>query len=163
MTIDLRKDFRKMIEDHGHWMVLRQAVPGRKCACVGDSGDASSSSVCNRCLGTGYAFVDRFIKGRKSRQIKITQSQGAETRTALMQMSPTDNIFYLQHNFTPTNLDYMMTIALDPLTQDPVRPYRVLSVHAISDVREQRDKGGRMEYYAVTAETRAWPEFTINA
>lgn len=162
MTIDLRKEFRCMIENHGHWMVLRQAVPGRKCACAAN-GDTSSTTNCNRCLGTGFAFIDRFVKGRKSRQIKITQSLGAETRTALAQMSPTDSIFYIQHNFKPTSLDYVMTVALDPLTQEPERPYRVLSVHAISDVREQRDQGGRMEYFALTAETRAWPEFSINA
>jgi hypothetical protein len=59
-------------------------------------------------------------------------------------------------------LDYILTIALDPLTQEPERPYRALSVHDISDVREQRDEKGRIEYYAVTAETRAWPEFSIN-
>lgn len=160
MSIDLRKEFRDCIDKHGHWIVIRQAVPGRKCACANSGGDTDSR--CNRCLGTGYSFIDRFVKGRKSRQIKITQSLGAETRTALMQMSPVDNIFYIQHNFKPTSLDYMLTIALDPLTYQPERPYRVLSVAAISDVREQRDRKGRIEYYALTAETRAWPEFKIN-
>lgn len=161
MTIDLRKEFKDTIKKHGHWFVLRQAVPGRKCACVNPQ-TKDALTDCGRCLGTGYAFVDRFTKGRKSRQVRITQTLGAETRTAIMQMSPTDNIFYLQHNFKPTSLDYILEVALDPITGNPERPYRVLSVHDISDVREQRDKLGRIEYYAVTAEVKAWPEFEIN-
>jgi hypothetical protein len=160
--IDLRKEFRDLISDHGHWMVLRQAIPGRRCACYNPK-TKSISSTCNRCLGTGYAYVDRFVKGRKSRPIGITQALGAERVTAIGQMAPIDNIFYIQHNMRPTSVDYVLCIALDPVTNSPIVPYRVLSVHRISDVREQRDKGGRIEYYALTAETRAWPEFNINA
>jgi len=159
--MNLRKEFRDYIVKHGHWMVVRQAIPGRYCACRNDHSQESDPR-CTDCLGTGYAFIDRFIKGRKSRQIKLTQSLGAEQRAAITQMAPTDNIFFLQHTIRPTMLDYILTIALDPLTQEPERPYRALSVHDISDVREQRDEKGRIEYYAVTAETRAWPEFSIN-
>lgn len=148
------------MDKHGNWMVLRQAIPGRKCSCVNPT-TQDAYPGCNRCLGSGYAYVDRFVKGRKSREVRITQSLGAETRTAIMQMSPIDNIFYIQHNMKPTNIDYILEIALDPITQQPERPYRVLSVHDISDSRDHRDQNGRIEFFSVTAELKAWPEFEI--
>lgn len=159
--LDLRKEFRSLIDKHGHWLVLRQAIPGKKCACVNlltKEGD----SRCYRCFSTGYAFVDRFVKARKSRQIRLTQTLGAEQLTGPVQMSPTDAIFYFQHTTKPTQIDYVLEVALDPISNLPEKPYRVLSVYDISDVREQRERSGRIEYFAVTAELKAWPEFNIN-
>jgi len=80
-----------------------------------------------------------------------------------MEMTGLDNTFYVQHTVKPTSLDYVLEIALDPLDQTPERPYRVLSVHKITDAREQRDANGRIEYYALSTVVQAWPEFNINA
>jgi hypothetical protein len=160
MNIDLRKELKQMISDHGHWIVLRQAIPGRKCSCVNDITDDPNPN-CTLCLGTGYAYVDRFTKGRKARPIRITQTLGAEQRSSVGVATTPDNIFYLEYNIKPTQQDFILEIDLSATDREPLIPFRVNAVYDISDVRELRDKRGRVEYYAVTAERSAWSEFNL--
>jgi len=159
--INIREEMTELINEHGYWAILRQAVPGTRCACVNPITN-SADPRCDNCLSTGYAYIDRFAKVRKSRPIGITQMLGAEQRAAVRVMAPTDSIFYLEHYNMPTSQDFVLELAIDSTYQDPVRPYKVISVNDISDVREQRDREGRIEYYAVTAELKAWPAFDIN-
>ncbi len=160
MNINLRKDFKKTIDDHGHWVVLRQAVPDTKCSCVIPITDGPKAN-CKLCLGSGYLFVDRFAKCRKSRDVRLTQTLGAETRTAIRMTSPTEAIFYFEYTTKPTVLDYILEIALNEKNGEPIKPYKILSIYDIGDVREHRDQKGRIEFYSVTAERQLWSEFRL--
>ena len=159
--INLRAELKKMIDDHGHWVVLRQAEPGGRCACVNPNTD-DADSRCNMCLGSGYLFVDRFVKCRKSRDVSLTQTVGGERRTALAHATPLDSIFYFEYTTKPTTADFILEVKLDQINNEPIAPYRVKNVFDISDVREQRDQMGRVEFYAATAALQLWPEFDIN-
>lgn len=158
--INLRKEMNECMDNHGHWGVLRRAVPGAKCPCVNPQTD-DAAGTCTLCLSTGRVYVDQFIKLRKSRPVKITQMLGAETRAAVGQMTPTDNIFYLEYTEMPSVQDFILELKLDFTSGEPVRPYTVIGVYDVSDSREHRDKFGRVEFFSVTAETQAWPEFNI--
>lgn len=144
----------------GHWMILRQAVPGRVCACVDPTTNDANTS-CNQCLGSGRAYIDRFIKGRKSRPVKITQTLGGEIRTAITEGAANDWIMYIEFNMRPTSDDFVIELRLNENTIEPIQPFMAVSVYNIKEVRDLRDIGGRTEYYAITATQQPWSYFEI--
>lgn len=150
-----------MIDLHGHWIAIRQAVPGRVCACINPV-TKDAHPECNSCLGSGRAFIDRFAKARKSRPVKLTQaSMGGERRSPVMEAGANDWTFYIEHNMKPTTEDFIIELRLDEQTLEPIVPYAAISIYNITDSRDLRDKNGRTEYYAVTAEKQPWPYFEI--
>ena len=160
MQIDFRQEIKEMFDERGHWIVLRQAYAGRLCPCVQPT-TKEALKDCNLCLSSGRAFVDRFTKCRKSRKVRLTQTIGFEFATAVGTTAPPDAIFYLEHYIRPTTVDYILEIALSTEDAEPLTPFKIISVYDISDVREQRDQRGRLEYYAVSGERKSWPEFTM--
>lgn len=161
MQINIRKELKDLFDKHGHWVVLRQSLPGEKCSCISPTTDSPVPS-CKICLGSGLIFVDRFVRCRKSRDVSLTQTLGAEVRSALRYLTPNEAVFYFRFDAKPTQADYILEVALDAKTGAPVKPFKVLAVYDISDAREHRDQNGRIEFYSVTADKQAWPEFKFN-
>lgn len=159
-TIDLRYEMDKLIDQSGHWIVMRQSVPGRVCACV-DPITKDSNPDCNQCLGSGRAFIDRFTKARKSRPVKITQTLGGESRAPIMEAGAPDWIFYIEWFTRPTHDDFVLELKLGLSDIEPIQPFSIVSVYNITDVRDLRDIGGRVEYYAITGKRLPWPYFEI--
>lgn len=159
--INLRNELEDLIDKHGHWLVIRQAVPGRLCACVNPvTKDARKD--CNVCLETGRAYVDRFIKGRKSRPVKVMNTLDMESNSPLGVLSTPESAFYIQYFMRPTQNDFILELALDEITLEPKTPYNIMSVFDITDARELRDIKGRIEYWAVTAQRRQWTSFNLS-
>jgi hypothetical protein len=150
----------QILDKMGHWMAIRQALPGRLCSCINPVTDDALPG-CSLCLGSGRAYTDRVTKMRMSRPVKITQTLGAEQRTGPIAGSSPDYIFYMDRIIKPTQGDYILELALSDTDLDPIIPFHVVTVYDISDVRELRDLEGRVEYYAVTAERQLFPEFDI--
>lgn len=159
--IDLRKELKGLIDKSGHWIVVRQAVPGRICPCI-DPVSQDAAKDCNVCLGNGRAYIDRFTKGRKSRPVKLVNTLDMESNSSLGIVSTPETVFYFEFYIRPTSNDYVLELALDPTTQEPLTPYSVLSVYDITDARELRDINGRIEYWAVTSQRRQWTQFTLS-
>jgi hypothetical protein len=158
MEIDLRQEMIDLIEKRGHWFVLRQSFPGRKCQCVNPvTGD--SSKDCNTCFGSGRAFIDRFVKGRKTSRTGYKQGGAPEARTPIGLASSPDAVFYVQYDQKPSQTDYVLEIALDPNDQEPVRSYKILSVFDIEEAVEFRDQGGRIEFCSLFANRMPWHQF----
>ena len=116
--INLREELADIINNYGHWMVIRQALPNMVCPCINPS-IGEPSSQCNLCLGSGKAYIDTFIKGRRSRPIGIAQNIGGENRAFIGYQNSPDHIFYVEHTVKPTVDDYILEIALDPDDLEP--------------------------------------------
>ena len=158
--IDLRQELDELINKHGHWFVLRQAVPGRLCLCI-DPITKDCNPRCNICLGSGNAFIDRFVKGRKSRPVRLSQTADMESRASLGIVTVPEAVFYIQYDIRPTELDFIIELALSINDQEPEIPYRSIGVYSITDSRELRDQGGRIEYFSITAQRKNWGQFEI--
>lgn len=158
MNIDLRKEFETLMHDYGHWVVLRHALPGRRCSCISKI-TKEALSGCTKCLGSGRAYTDTFVKARKSRPIKFTHAVGGEALTGPVQGTTPEYIYYLRFETRPSQDDYVLEIGLTPADRDPVIPCLVTAVYNITDVREMRMDSGRVEYYALSTERQIFPDF----
>ena len=161
-SIDLREELSELVSEYGHWIVLRQAIPGRKCSCVNPV-TAESRTDCNLCLGSGRAYIDKFVRGRKSRDVGIMQNIGSESRAWIGFQTSPDYVFYIEYTTRPTQEDYVLEVKLDIEDQEPAVPVVVTNIYDISDVREMRSDQGRVEFYAVTAERQSWSEFVLGS
>ena len=72
-----------------------------------------------------------------------------------------DYMFFFEHSAKPTQQDFVLEIELNETTREPTIPFKVVNVFDISDIRELRSDGGRVEFYSVTAERASWNEFRI--
>lgn len=158
MEIDLRKEIHDLIETRGHWIVLRQSYPGRMCPCVNPAtGDATKN--CNTCFGSGRAFVDRFVKGRKAARMGFRQGGASESRSPIGVASAPDGVFYIEYHEKPSQSDFVLEIALDNEYQEPLLEFKVMSVYDVNEAVEYRDQKGRIEYCALFGNRLPWHPF----
>ena len=76
-----------------------------------------------------------------------------------MYVSIPDSIFYIETQYRPTQQDFIIEVELQRQTGEPIVPLKIAIAYDITDIRDMRDKGGRIEYYAVTAQRSEWVEF----
>ena len=149
------------LDKRGHWVAIRQAVPGAKCSCM-DSALGEPGRACDDCLGTGRAYVDRLIKIRKSKTLQINQAIGSERSSPIGNVNAFDVLMYTSYTVKPTQQDFILEIALDSKTREPNIPIKIVQVYNVIDIQDNRDQGGRVEYYSITSQRVVWPEFNVN-
>lgn len=149
MSIDLRDEFAEIMQDAGHWMLLRKALLDHPCSCSNSQGETDSG--CPRCNGLGYAFVDYLVIGRKVKAVTAPEIVSPVGRVAASKWD-----FYLMHNTQPTELDWILEISLDPVTRQPITPYRIKKYFYVEDVEDLRGDGGELIYFKAQCEESVW-------
>lgn len=150
MTINLREEFEDIMDDHGHWGVIRRRVSIRKTENFDPSTHESDSP---QDLASGEAFYDEFVRMRK-----MTFFSAPEDPTPYGRASVPMIIFWVQHPVKPSRGDFLLEIAQDGDSANcegqiqPVTPYEIVRKYDIVDVDDMREAGGRIEYWRVVCE-----------
>jgi hypothetical protein len=151
--IDLRQEMALILDKHGTWGLLRKRVRDRRCSCW-NSNTEEARSDCPKCLGTGWAFVDHFIRYRKTSLVQLTEMPmpvGRAEGGSLMK-------FYMRSFVKPDRGDFIAELAQDEesLTRNyqiqPETPLTITALWDIQSVIDLREAGGRIEYWQALAE-----------
>lgn len=152
MDINLRDEFAKIMLDHGHWMLLRHRVEDRYCYCYNQV-TGEGSLQCPKCMGTGFAFIDSWVQGRKMTRFEIPEMHTSSGRMAAPLIR-----FWVKHTVRPDRGDFLCEVALDSDshqysgTMEPNRPVQIVRIYDIQDVDDMREMGGRVEYFRLLVE-----------
>lgn len=152
--MSLRQDFASLLDKYGHWVILRKAMLDKRCRCW-DSSTNEPDESCTRCNGSGYPFVDHLVLARKT---KLTDSP--ETTSDIGKLAAPRWHFYLMRNTNPIAVDWILEIALDPATKEPIRPITIEKYYDIQDIEVMRVEAGEIIYYDCQVEESVWNVLT---
>lgn len=147
---DLRAEFNKIMDDHGHWAVLRRRVNPPPSAAKHPRTHESSDPADT---GDGYAYVDEWIRVRK-----MTLFADREDPLPAGRSSTPLVVFWCRHHVKPSRGDFLLEVSqnetsLQSSTQiQPLRPYRIVQKYDIQDVDDMREAGGRAEFFKLIVE-----------
>jgi hypothetical protein len=151
--IDLRKEVALILQNHGHWGLLRRRVRDRKCRCWNDQ-TAEARSDCKTCLGSGWAFVDIPVRYRKTILIQSSENPTPAGRTG----GGTLVKLYMKSYVKPDRGDFLAEIAQDETSLNrnfqiqPNTPLEITRMYDLQDVNDLREAGGRVEFFTAMAE-----------
>lgn len=151
--IDLRLEIDMIFERHGHWGLIRKRVRDRKCPCFNQQTHEARSD-CQKCIGTGEAYLDHLVRYRKTGFVQMTESPREVGRAG----GGTLVKIYLRSSVKPDRGDFFIEIAQDESSRDrnfqiqPLAPIEIVKVYDIQDVLDLREAGGRLEFFTVLAE-----------
>lgn len=148
--LDLRKEFASMIYKNGHWVMLRKALLDQKCSCV-DPVTHEKDPDCALCNGSGFKFVDNIVLARKTKLVNSVEMTTDVGLAAIPQWH-----FYLLYNAKPTHMDWILEIALDPVSSEPITPVKIEKYYDIQDYEVMRGDGGKIIYYDCQVEESTW-------
>lgn len=146
--LDLRAEVSEWMNLHGHYGVHRSAILGQRCSCVNPNTNEPLAG-CRRCLNTGQSYVDYIVKlDRRLITPAITADVGAGEGDEFERIR-----YYVGRHLPVKRDDFILEVELDPLTQEPVVPYRIRQAYRIVEpIEDMRDKGGRLEFIQVSVE-----------
>lgn len=147
---NLRTGFAEVMQDYGHWVLLRKALLTQKCSCIDPATDEPRDN-CNRCNGAGHPFVDHIIKARRT---KLVNSVEMSTDVGFAAASTWH--FYMMYNTKPSKEDWVLEIAIDATTNEPIIPYDIKRFYDIQDIEVMRGEGGEVVYYDCHCEESIW-------
>lgn len=147
--MDMKSTFESMVEDHGHWMLLRKAVLNKPCSCVGREG--TILETCGLCNGSGHAYVDHLVRARRTKMIDSVQMT-----TDLGLVATPRWHFYLPANTQPTHKDWIIEIELSPTDQQPIYPIKAETYYNVTDVESMRELSGVLAFWDVQTEKSNW-------
>ena len=146
----------KMLAKYGHRMVLRKAIPGKKCACV-SSVSESPTPDCGRCLGTGDLYTDHLVLGRK---YTGTSNVGKEIRSPIGYVESMAPTFIIETIYRVNTNDMIMELVLDRKTDEPLRTsgegFQIRVAYRVTNSSEMRDIRGEKMFFQVRCEERVW-------
>jgi len=152
----MEPELRIMLRDYGYRMVLRKAIPGRKCSCMIPAAD-SPDPTCSKCLGTGSLYTDHLILGRK---YTPRPNIGKEIPSPIGGVSAHSPMFFIEAIVRPNTNDIMIELVLNPTTDEPLRTYQesfqIRVAYKITHVDEMRDVRGEKMYFQIRADERIW-------
>jgi len=149
----MAEELRDQIDRYGHWLAIRQIVPGYACPCVRTVSEGPSEN-CRICHGDGKMYVDHIVKGR----VYTAKPQlGSETHVPIgLTYIHGPTIIVEPGTVTPKEADYVLALVIDYATNEPIRPYEVRGVFKIVNVSEMRDIHGKIAFFQISAEAEAW-------
>lgn len=143
---------RETLARYGYRMVVRKAVPGKKCSCV-DPVSESPRDSCERCTGTGNLYVDHLVLGRR---YTPTPNIGLEQKAPMGAVTGSGPMFLVEPVVPVSRNDLILELVLDPQTAEPLRTasqgFQVQRVHKVVFVDESRDIRGERLFFRVRAE-----------
>lgn len=144
--IDLRKYFKELQNEMGfRWVALRSVdltIPCAECKRkVADNYDQPYSG-CKTCLGIGYSYVDKLVKG-----YRYMASPGIDTKSNIGTLNIQSQNYVVQYNAVPKNVDWILELELDEKTMIPRQPFVITSAFKIDDAHPLRGIDGKIEYW----------------
>jgi len=148
--IDLRKEFRLILDEYGHYVLLARTNRNAHCSNCWNSTTREPDSSCPACGGTGYAYRLERHKTRQDMKAPIADQRRGALQQLPVGLSESElNVFYFMHNVRPVAGDYILLVGWDA-----GKPVNLYDVYEILDPQVRRGDGGRVEFYTVTACSR---------
>ncbi len=147
------EEFRYTIDRYGHWMAIRAMEPGQQCPCVRGVSEGPEPN-CRICHGDGKLYTDHLVRGR----VYTPKPQiGSETHVPIGQVYMHSPMIAIEPGVViPKEADFVLELAIDVDTNEPLRPYTVRKVYKIVNVSEMRDIEGKIAFFQVKGELEAW-------
>lgn len=148
--IDFRKELYLLRDNMGfRWVALRSVDLSKPCneckAKVPDNYDQSFAR-CKACLGIGYLYIDKLVKGYRysQRAFPGIRDSGAITIS--------ENRYIFQHDSNPKVVDWVLELELNEETLIPVQPFKITAAYKIKDVSIFRGDNGRIDFFVCSIE-----------
>lgn len=152
--IDIRAEFKAIINDHGHTVFLRQST-GQVCACRKrqdnlthpDPFDEFDRS-CPGCQGFGYHYRDRRIRAYRRPAFGTFGLTGAVRRTPVGGVNAGDLVWYFEYGEQVRIGNHIVEVTDNDLGE-PVVAINIERIHEIKQPHITRDRKGRTEFWEV--------------
>lgn len=147
--IDLRKEFKKVIDQYGHYVLLQRTSRKIRCRCWSEilqEGDVH----CKICLGKGRISRIERHKVRFDSAIQIISRPSLNELTPVGRSWIDAKTFYFMHDVGLQVDDVIFEVGWDKN-----RPTHLIRSYVINDTYDYRGENGRIEYKmaSVKAET----------
>jgi len=151
--MQMRLEFEKFIKENGYWVALRKAMLNPNSPNV-DSPTGEGLTDAPDTITSGYTYTDHITKARKSPVGILGGSD--EVGSAIGLITVPKYIFYLRYSMDPRELDWIVELAIDETTLEPIKPFKITKYYDIQDVGEQRGSDGKIIYYKCLCEESVW-------
>jgi len=151
--MQMRLEFEKFIKENGYWVALRKAMLNPNSPNV-DSSTGEGLTDAPDTTTSGYTYTDHITKARKSPVGILGGSD--EVGSAIGLITVPKYIFYLRYSMEPRELDWIVELAIDETTLEPIKPFKITKYYDIQDVGEQRGVDGKIIYYRCLCEESVW-------
>jgi hypothetical protein len=149
----MRLEFEKFVKENGYWIALRKVLLSPSSPNV-DSPTGEGLTAAPDTTTSGHTYTDHITKARKS---PVGMSGGSdELGTPIGLITVPKYIFYLRYSMNPRELDWIVELAIDEATLEPIKPFKITKYYDIQDVSEQRGINGKIIYYRCLCEESVW-------
>lgn len=147
--INLRDEIQHILQTRGHYIYLRRAKY-RRCGCW-NAANREANIDCRYCTGTGWLYKDELRLARKMPLTDPVIASLLERRTPIGLFGVPQFMFWFDHTLVPgpSRRDVILEVTLDQDTGLPKKPVNIEAIWNIGQRQDYRDKGGRIEYWAV--------------
>jgi len=151
--INLRKEIETLRDITGfRWIALRVADLSKRCTeCMKQipANYDQPSPYCKSCLGIGYSFSDKLVKG-----FRYLGAPGFDFKMNIGIINTQTQIYILEYNKEPKSTDLIFELLLDESNQNPVQPFQITSVYKIQNSFPLRGDNGRIEFWRCFVEEK---------
>ncbi len=151
--IDLRKELEFLRAYEGHrWLALRIADLSKPCKAYMDKEAGNydqPAPYCKSCLGIGYSYIDKLIKGFR---YQASPTLGFKGNIGVLDTET--KIFILEYDAIPKRFDWILELDLDENTMQPKQPFRITNAFKIEDSLALRGEDGRIEFFRCNTKAR---------
>ena len=151
--MQMRLEFEKFIKNNGYWIALRKVMLNPSSPNV-DSPTGEGLTNASDTTTSGHTYTDHITKARKSPVGILGGSD--EVGSAIGLITVPKYIFYLRYSMDPRELDWIVELAIDETTLEPIKPFKITKYYDIQDVGEQRGVDGKIIYYKCLCEESVW-------
>lgn len=149
MTINLRQEITKLIEDTGHYVLLQRTSRKIRCSCWNEKHQEADPS-CPYCLGLGWVSRIERHKIRRQTAVNVISLPNNIQQTPIGQLSTDTRLFFFKHDTMPKKGDIIMEVGWKGQ-----RPTHLITTHEISHSDDMREQNGRIEFFQVTTKEKS--------
>ncbi len=162
--IDLREELNTLIDNRGHYIVLRR-ITKHRCPNWRESQHEEHTKKCKWCAGTGYMYQDILVKSYNHPTI-AAETQARESRQDIGYINYDRLKYYFKAYGSdietgesilmwPKLADYILEVKLVDVTGLPTLAYTTIKIMDIQNVHAYRDQNGRVEYWVTICVVRS--------
>lgn len=156
MDMDLRKEFREILDESGHYVLLQRTSRKLRCVCWDEKMQESSiekymksmkllntnHKECPKCLGAGWiSRIERVLTRRQLASDIISMTSRLQT-LEIGQQTFDNKLFFFEHNIQPREGDYILEVGWDG-----TKPTHLINSYLIQISNDLRQRQGRIEFW----------------
>lgn len=141
--VDLRKEFKEILNDFGTYYLLVRSDRVTRCECVDTLYNAAKDN-CPICFGTGHINIVEKIGGRDIVAAIPETISRAITQTGAGSISLPTRRFYLKHDVRPKRKDLLIVCTWE--NDKPVID-EYTEIYEVNHSEPKRANSGRIEYF----------------